>query len=372
MVLGAIGQAVGGVGKAVGGVLGGLTGGLAGESPQLGRGAAPSGNKSAEQLRKDFMQAMQTKYNAPQFGTPKIGGQAGNQFTNQALQLQQQAATGQAPSVAALQQQQGLEQALKAQFAQANSARGGAGNQLQAALNAQNQGAQMQQAGINNAAQLRAAEMAAARGEFANSAFNQAGLEQQRNLSGANLQAQANALNQQGQLATNQLNQQQQFSSLGGLQNAEELRVRAEMGDVNAQAQLQSAYEQGKSGLLGGLLSGLGAGAGMAAFSDKNTKTKVKDGTKEAQKFLAALKAHVYEYKDKYKGPLAPEGEHLSPMAQELEKTAAGKHMVKQMADGTKVVDYSSPQGYGAILASLAHLNKKIAELEGKGGKKNG
>jgi len=371
MVLGVLNDVASGIGGAVGGVVGGLTGGLAGPAPKLGRGAAPTGNKSADQLRKDFMTAMNTKYNAPQFATPTVGGQAGNQFTNQALQLQQQAATGGAPSVAALQQQQGLEQALRGQFAAANSVRGGAGNQLQAALGAQNQGAMMQQAGVNNAAQLRAAEMASARGEYANSAFNQAGLEQQRNLANLGAQQQANALSQQGQLATNQLNQQQQFGTLGGLQNAEQLRLQAEMGDVNAQAQLQAAHEQGKSGMLGGLLSGLGAGAGFAAFSDKNSKTKVKDGSKEAQKFLDALKAHVYEYKDKYKGPLAPEGEHMSPMAQELEKTAAGKHMVKHTADGTKVVDYSSPQGYGAILASLSHLNKKIQELEGKG-KKNG
>jgi hypothetical protein len=367
--------------EVVGDAIGGLFGG---SKPTLDRKAAPAGNRSADQLRKDFMGAMQTKYNAPQYATPTIGGQAGNQFTNQALQLQQQAATGGAPSVAGLQQQQGLEQALRGQFAAANSARGGAGNQLQAALGAQNQGAQMQQAAINNAAQLRAAEMAAARGEYANSAFSQAGLEQQRNLANLGAQQQANALNQQGQLATNQLNQQQQFGALGGMQSAEQLRIQAELGDVNASAALQGAYQQQKGQIMGGLLGGIGGGLAMGAFSgpakaaapaaavsDKKAKTNVKDGSKEAQKFLDALKAHVYEYKDKYKGSMAPEGEHISPMAQELEKTAAGKHMVKHTADGTKVVDYSSPQGYGAILASLSHLNKKIQELEGKG-KKNG
>jgi hypothetical protein len=363
MVFGAVGDAIGGL--------------FGGSKPNLDRNAAPAGNKSADQLRKDFMGAMQTKYNAPTYATPTIGGQAGNQFTNQALQLQQQAATGGAPSVAALQQQQGLEQALRGQFAAANSVRGGAGNQLQAALGAQNQGAMMQQAGVNNAAQLRAAEMAAARGEYANSAFSQAGLEQQRNLANLGAQQQANALNQQGLLATNQLNQQQQFGALGGLQSAEQLRIQSELGDVNASAGLQGAYQQQKGQIMGGLLGGIATGGAIyaaapaAAVSDKKAKTNVKDGSKEAQKFLDALKAHVYEYKDKYKGSMAPEGEHMSPMAQELEKTAAGKHMVKQMADGTKVVDYSSPQGYGAILASLSHLNKKIQELEGKG-KKNG
>jgi hypothetical protein len=143
------------------------------------------------------------------------------------------------------------------------------------------------------------------------------------------------------------------------------------MGDAQAQAALQASHSQAQGSVFGGILGGVGAGLGFAAMkSDENAKTKKSDGKYEASKFLDALEAHTYEYKPEHVDHnMAPEGKHLGIMAQDLEKTAAGKHMVREMEDGTKIVDTQSPQGYGAILASLSHLNKKLKELEGRGAK---
>jgi len=219
-------------------------------------------NESADRLRNDFQKAMEMKYGAPQFATPQLGGQAGNGYSSHALNLSQQAAMGNAPSAAAVMQKQGLQQALQGQLAFANTVRGGAGNQLAASLNAQNQGALMQQNGINNASMLRAQEMAAARGEYANAGFQQAGLEQQRNLAQLYAQQQANQLAQQGELATNALNQNQQFSGLQGLSDAERLRLSGYLGQVNAQAGLAGQQAQSRGQMMGGLLSGAGTAFG--------------------------------------------------------------------------------------------------------------
>ena len=256
----------------VGGLVGGVVGGIQGPEPGLKTNAVGPANQSADRLRNDFKQAMEMKYGAPQFATPQLGGQAGNAYSSHALNLSQQAAMGNAPSAAAIQQQQGLQQALQGQLASANSVRGGAGNQLAASLNAQNQGALMQQNGINNAAMLRAQEMAAARGEFANAGFQQAGLEQQRNLAQLYAQQQANQLAQQGELATNAMNQQQQLAGLSGLSDAERLRLSGYLGQMNAEAGLSGQHSAARGQIIGGLFSGAGAALGHGASQGDDKK----------------------------------------------------------------------------------------------------
>ncbi len=96
--------------------------------------------------------------------------------------------------------------------------------------------------------------------------------------------------------------------------------------------------------------------------SDEDKKTKTGSGKGELQGFLDAIGAHSYEYKDEMKdNPLAGEGEFVSPMAQELEKTEVGKSMVMDTPDG-KVVDYG--KGFGAILAAQAMLNDRLNKIE--------
>lgn len=100
--------------------------------------------------------------------------------------------------------------------------------------------------------------------------------------------------------------------------------------------------------------------------SDENKKTKKGSGNGELQGFLDAIGAHSYEYKDEMKdNPLGGEGEFVSPMAQELEKTEVGKSMVIDTPDG-KVVDYG--KGFGAILAAQAMLNDRLNKIEKRKG----
>lgn len=109
---------------------------------------------------------------------------------------------------------------------------------------------------------------------------------------------------------------------------------------------------------------GQAMGAGAAMFSDERLKTDIKDGSKDAGKFLDAIKAYSYKYKPGAKdAELGGDGTYVSPMAQDLEKTKLGKSMVKDTPSG-KVVDYG--KGFGAILAASASLNERLKKIEKK------
>lgn len=111
---------------------------------------------------------------------------------------------------------------------------------------------------------------------------------------------------------------------------------------------------QQRSGLLGGVGSVIGA-----IFSDENLKNNIKSGDETSQEILDSIGNHKYEYKDKKHG----EGTYLSPMAQELEKTEAGKSMVIDTPEG-KMVDYG--RGLGTIMAMQSYLNKRLKKIESK------
>jgi hypothetical protein len=226
-------------------------------------------------------------------------------------QLEAQAA-GQGPSLAQAQLQQATDQNIAQQMALAASARGGNVGmaQRQAAQNA----AAVQQQAAQQASMLRMQEQMAAREQL------------------GGLLGQGRAADQQGSIA---------------------------------QAELTEAGKNRRSKAIGGIISGVAqAGAAAAsAASDEDLKTEIKPGAKQIESFLEAMKAHSYEYKDKEKHGA---GKHVSPMAQELEKTELGKSMVIDTPDG-KMVDYG--KGFGAMLAANAALHERVKKLEGK---KNG
>jgi len=103
-------------------------------------------------------------------------------------------------------------------------------------------------------------------------------------------------------------------------------------------------------------------------LSDENQKEKVKGGEKSAdfnpKSFLDKLEAVSWEYKDSAKGlPGVEGGRQLGVMAQKLEKAGpVGENMVDEDAEGNKIVDYG--KGFSAILASQAHLNKRLEQIE--------
>lgn len=105
---------------------------------------------------------------------------------------------------------------------------------------------------------------------------------------------------------------------------------------------------------------------------------KMADGGKVADKakdqfdprsFLNALQATSFEYKKGAKNIKgAGEGRYLGIMAQDLENAGpVGRSMVQQTPEGKKV-DFG--KGFGAILASQAALNERLAAIESKWGKK--
>lgn len=99
----------------------------------------------------------------------------------------------------------------------------------------------------------------------------------------------------------------------------------------------------------------------MFAMSDEEQKKGIEEDNK-TRHFLDAIHAHKYRYKDPTL-PGAGEGEFVSPMAQELEKSELGKSMVKDTPNG-KMVDYG--KGFGTILAAQAMLNERMKKLEKK------
>jgi hypothetical protein len=91
-------------------------------------------------------------------------------------------------------------------------------------------------------------------------------------------------------------------------------------------------------------------------------KSKLPSASKEVNSFLDQLSARKYEYKNP-SAPGAAEGEKVGIIAQDLEKSTLGKTLVKDTPNG-KMVD--TVQGYGAILAAQAELNRRMKKLEKK------
>jgi hypothetical protein len=186
---------------------------------------------------------------------------------------------------------------------------------------------------------------------------------------------QRNAMLAQQQGAMN-IDQQAQLARLQEIQNARSAflgdlgsRYAADKGyatqiqtaQMQAQAQKDAASSQASSSLFGSLLGAAGTvAAGAAMASDENLKEDIKSGSGKIQSFLDAIAAHDYKYR-----PEAGEDSkrHVSPMAQELEKSEVGKGMVVDTPSG-KMVDYG--KGFGAILAAQSELNERLKRLEGK------
>lgn len=149
--------------------------------------ALPAATQRAEKARAAFDTVNQKMQNAPslaQSEADRYRGLAGaadarqgvqmnldnyNQARGQsqsALGLAQAAAEGNAPSVAAMQMRQGLDQANNQAAGLAASARGGGGNLALASRAALQQQGQNSMLGVQNAAMLRANEMAQARQQY--------------------------------------------------------------------------------------------------------------------------------------------------------------------------------------------------------------
>lgn len=121
----------------------------------------------------------------------------------------------------------------------------------------------------------------------------------------------------------------------------------------------------GASAIPGGLERFLGTAGGIAQIaklaSDKRLKKNIKDGRKDADALIRALKAHAYDYKDERFG----KGRQLGIMAQALEKTPGGKQAVMDTPHG-KMVDAAKLAG--ALAAAAGRLGERVTKLEKKVG----
>jgi hypothetical protein len=151
--------------------------------------------------------------------------------------------------------------------------------------------------------------------------------------------------------------------SLDAAAKAMGLEVQSLSAILNADSEVMkaktAAASEQKKGVIGGIMQGAAAVGSM--MSDKNQKTNIKKDSKEIQKMLDVLSASTYDYKDTSKEGTA-EGKRYGIMAQDLEKSSAGKSVVLDK-NGNKMIDVQ--QSVGVLLASVAHLNKELKKLKG-------
>lgn len=217
----------------------------------------------------------------------------------------------------------------------------------------------------NDAAQQAQAYANSARGDI-----NPALLQRNAMKAGMNAQAQgaqnAGIMKNQEALNAQQLFSQNRAQNLGMEQFYQQLGMQGDLANqqgANAAQGLNAGISQGNADSVNKTTGGFIGGAGsILAASDENLKKNIKPAGKEVQSFLDALEAHKYSYKDPAKDG---EGEYVSPMAQDLEKTPMGDSMVIDTPRG-KMVDYG--RGFGAVLAAQAELNKRLKSLEKKNG----
>lgn len=266
--------------------------------------------------------------------------QAQNGIANQnaAFQGYQGLANGTGPNPAQAQLAQATQANVANQAALAAGQRGASQNVGMIARGAAQQGANAQQQAAGQAATMGAQQQIQ-------------GLQGMAGIAGQQVGNQAQATQGYNQAA--QSEQANLFGAQGAYNNAQ-AGIYNNMNTANQGVAIQNNKAQ--QGIFGGLLGGSGA-----VLSDKNQKTDVKPADDKIKDFLDKAGAHEYSYKDSSM-PGASPGKHVSPMAQELEKSEIGKQMVIDTPNG-KGVDYG--KSMGTLVAALASLNKRLDSMEG-------
>lgn len=201
--------------------------------------------------------AAPTAAGAPQLVSNSLDPNRAQQQTS--VNMLQQAAQGNVPSAAMLQQQQAGDRAASQQFGMAAALQGGMspGNALRQA----SEGAsQLQATTANNNAVLRAQEMATARQGFNSAAQGQRGQEQDLAGQNAGLIQQGNLANLNSQLTTTGQNQAMQQSLLGAQTQALGYQTQGagSLADANAKtAAATNAYNSSYVGAGGNVLKKL-------------------------------------------------------------------------------------------------------------------
>lgn len=154
--------------------------------------------------------------------------------------------------------------------------------------------------------------------------------------------------------ALNRANEQRAAQELLGQNVASQRGVSLQAGIANSQA--DQAYRAQNMQLIGNM-----GAAGAMAFSDEELKTNKKKSGKSALRAVEEFLNSVQPYEYNYKG--GDETDRLGVMAQDLEDSKIGKQMVIDTPEG-KAVDYG--QGFSAMMAGLAEMNKRLKTVEKK------
>lgn len=298
--------------------------------------SAPNQFQDAEQIRAmingGYGQGGITNYQAPSL---QMGDDPFRRAQLQQLQQLQSISSGQQQGAGELAAQRQVQNAQAAQQAIARSARGG-GSGPMAYRNAANQSAALGLSGAGMGQQAALQDQMNAQGLMGQ--IGAQGRGSDINVANANAGYQAGA---------NQLNSGNYLQLLNQLNSMNQSKYNADLG-IGAQK------DQGDSAKSGALISGLGS----IIASDERLKKDVKDAGESIDKMLDGLKAKSGKYKDERHG----KGEWNWVMAQDLEKSEAGKRLVKDTAAG-KMLDVSKV--ISTSLAAAARLNERLRKLEG-------
>lgn len=284
---GALGSSFGPVGTVAGGYLGSRVGGMIGgmlddQGNPVGEQAVPTFTPfSYENTGTDYRGERQAAdaRRAPRLDWAQEQADYARQIEARGRQEDLarslvEAREGKAPSVAALQAQQGLQNAQMQGLQLAANARGGAGAQILAQQGAQRQAALSAQSATREAAIMRAQEIAQARQEEG-ALYNA--------MRSGDLGARQQSMGKQGlisqnELATRQMNdarsmgllhssiQEQQAALQAGYQNAA-LQMQGQTAVINANSAAQQAAAARNAGIFGSVLGAGGSvlGAGVSS-----------------------------------------------------------------------------------------------------------
>lgn len=160
-----------------------------------------------------------------------------------------------------------------------------------------------------------------------------------------------NQFNTQNQNTFAQYNQEQKNALKNQAYQDQLAKTSGQAGAYQGYGDARENRRRSGNQAFGGIL-----GAGASILSDENEKKNIEMADGDIDNFLDSLTNYKYEYKDPKNG----EGEQFSVMAQDMEKTPAGKSMVVYDEFGRKNIDYG--KGMGVMLSALKRLSEQVED----------
>jgi len=188
-------------------------------------------------------------------------------------------------------------------------------------------------------------------------------------------------------LAQGEISSGEAKANLSAQTSTQDLNARREMGLTEAELEadksimgadqgilsIEQADAQRRAGLTGGVLQTVGSGATAMFGSDRRMKKDIADiltrghsGNDELLDAFAAINPVSFRYKDPNESGAGP-GKRYGVLAQDLEKTPAGKSVVVE-DNGVKKIDTAA--AVGLALAAIADIRKQMQGLKAKRGRR--